>query len=127
MKVRDIMYTRLFSIPFDASAESAAKMMEENNVGALLVEKEGKKIGIVTEWDIVRRVTAAEKDPKEIIVDEIKSYPLIFVDSEFDIFEAAELMRKHDIRRLMVVHDGNIVGVISTSIICHNLSSLAVR
>src|SRR5579871_1544154 len=106
MKVKDIMYTRLFTIAFDANAEAAAKMMDENNVGALLVEKESKKIGIVTEWDIVRRVIAPGKDPKEILVDEIKSYPLIIVDSEFDIFEAADLMQKHDIRRLMVVDHG---------------------
>lgn len=124
MKVKDIMYTRLFTIPFDATVDKAARMMDENNVGALLVEKEDKRIGIVTEWDVVRRVTAAGKDPKDLIVDEIKSYPLIIIDSEFDILEAAQLMQRHDIRRLMVVEKGKIVGIISTNIICNNIPAL---
>ena len=118
------MYTRLFTIPFDATVDHAAQMMDQNNVGALLVEKDDKKIGIVTEWDIVRRVTAEGKNPRDIIVDEIKSYPLIIVDSEFDILEAASLMQKHDIRRLMVVEKGKIVGIISTNIITNNIQSL---
>ena len=124
MKVKDIMYTRLFTIAFDATAAEAARIMDENNVGALLVEKEDKKIGIVTEWDIVRRVTAAEKNPKDVTVDEIKSYPLIIVDSEFDILEAAQLMQKHDIRRLIIVERGKIVGIISSNIICNNIPAL---
>lgn len=124
MKVKDIMYTRLFTIPFDATVDKAAQMMDENNIGALLVEKDDKRIGIVTEWDIVRRVTAADRNPKEVIVDEIKSYPLIIVDGEFDILEAAQLMQRHDIRRLMVVEKGKIVGIISTNIICNNIQSL---
>src|SRR5258708_34869503 len=106
MKVKDIMYTRLFAIGFDATADQAARMMDENNIGALLVEKEDKRIGIVTEWDIVRRVTAAGKNPNDVSVDEIKSYPLIIIDSEFDILEAGQLMQRHDIRRLMVVEKG---------------------
>src|SRR5258708_874526 len=124
MKVKDIMYTRLFTIAFDATAAEAARIMDENNVSALLVEKEDKKIGIVTEWDIVRRVTAAEKNPKDVTVDEIKSYPLIIVDSEFDILEAAQLMQKHDIRRLIIVERGKIVGIISSNIICNNIPAL---
>ncbi len=124
MKVKDIMYTRLFAIPFDATVDQAARMMDENNIGALLVEKEDKRIGIVTEWDIVRRVTAAGRNPKEVTVDEIKSYPLIIIDSDFDILEAAQLMQRHDIRRLMVVEKGAIVGIISTNIICNNIPTL---
>jgi len=124
MKVKDIMYTRLFTIPFDATVDKAAQMMDENNIGALLVEKDDKRIGIVTEWDIVRRVTAADRNPKEVIVDEIKSYPLIIVDGEFDILEAAQLMQRHDIRRLMVVEKGKIGRIISTNIICNNIQSL---
>jgi len=124
MKVKDIMYTRLFAIPFEATVDQAARMMDENNIGALLVEKEDKRIGIVTEWDIVRRVTAAGRDPKDVTVDEIKSYPLIIIDSDFDILEAAQLMQRHDIRRLMVVEKGKIVGIISTNIICNNIPTL---
>lgn len=124
MKVKDIMYTRLFTIAFDATVDAAARMMDENNVGALLVEKEEKKIGIITEWDIVRRINALAKNQKEVTVDEIKSYPLIIVDSDFDILEAAHLMQRHDIRRLMVVEKGKIVGIISTNIICNNLPAI---
>ena len=127
MTVKDIMYTRLFTIDFNATADEAARVMDENNIGALLVEKDSKKIGIVTEWDIVRRVIAAERNPKDVTVDEIKSYPLIIIDSEFDILEAAQLMQRHDIRRLMVVEKGKIVGIISTNIICNNLPSLLKR
>src|SRR5947209_5709753 len=118
MKVKDIMYTRLFTIQHDASADLAAKMMDENNIGALLVEQGNKHVGIVTEWDIVRKVVAVGKNQQEVTVNDIKSYPLIIVDSDFDILEAAKLMQTHDIRRLMVVNQGKIVGIISTNIIC---------
>lgn len=124
MKVKDIMYTRLFTIAHNATVEEAAKMMDENNIGSLLVQQDTKHVGIVTEWDVVRKVVAAEKKPQEITVSEIKSYPLIIVDSEFDIIEAAKLMQTHDIRRLMVVEKGKIVGVISTNTISNHLQKL---
>lgn len=124
MKVKDIMYTRLFTISHDATADEAAKMMDENNIGALLVQQDTKYVGIVTEWDVVRKVVAVEKNPKDVTVTEIKSYPLIIVDSDFEILEAAKLMQNHDIRRLMVVEKEKIVGIISTNIICKHIQKL---
>ena len=124
MKVKDIMYTHLFTIPFDKTVEEAAQLMDKKDIGSLIVEKNGEKVGIITEWDVVRKVTATGKNPNELTVDEVKSYPLIMVDSNFDILEAAQLMKRHDIRRLVVIDKGKIVGILSANTICNNLASL---
>ncbi len=120
MKVKEIIHKKLYTIPTTASASDAAKMMDEHNIGAILVTENNNIIGIVTEWDIVRKVIGNGRDPKEVTVDEIKNFPLLIIDADAPIEEAHEIMVKQDVRRIGVMEKGQIIGIISRSLISAN-------
>lgn len=124
MKVHQIMYKNLYFIEPDASARDAARKMAEKKVGSLLVKKDNEIVGIVTQGDIIERVLAKGKASDNIQVDQIKNYPLIMIDHNTDVIEAADLLTKYKIRRLLVIKEGNIIGIISTKVIGAHLKNL---
>ena len=91
----------------------AAKKMALNGVGALVVTRGDEPTGIVTERDILNRVVAAERNPSKTKLSEIMSSPIRTIDFSAKIWDAISLMRKLGIRRLGVVKDGKIIGLIS--------------
>lgn len=93
----------------------AAKVMEKTGRGFLIVVKDGSPAGIVTERDFVNKIIAHDLDPKKVLVGEIMSSPLITVDPDEDLLVASEIMQKHNIRRLPVVKEGTIYGVITST------------
>lgn len=97
-----------------SSVTEAAKTMIKSSRGFLIVLKDGKPAGIVTEHDFVEKVIAKELDPSKVIISEIMSFPIITIDPDEDLLKASELMKKHNIRRLPVVKDGIIYGVLTT-------------
>ena len=97
-----------------SSVSEAAKTMIKSSRGFLIVLKEGKPEGIVTEHDFVEKVIAKELDPSKVIISGIMSSPIITIDPDEDLLKASELMKKHNIRRLPVVKDGIIYGVLTT-------------
>jgi len=124
MKVKDLMYTQLYFISPSASVVEAAKIMAEKTVGSLLVKKDNDIVGIVTQGDIIERVLAQGKSPENTKISEIKNYPLIMIDEETDVLEAANVLSKYKIRRLMVIREGTIIGIISSKIIGAHLNQL---
>ncbi len=95
--------------------ESVALIMSQNNFGSVIItDKNGTLVGIITERDIVTRLTAKNRLPREVHVEKIMSSPVITIDSNKDITEAARLMRSHNIRRLAVLERGEIVGIITS-------------
>ena len=127
MKVRDIMYDRneLFTIDQNVSIREAAKFMTEKNIGALLVEKDEVIKGIVTTGAFMRKVISEDKDPKAVKVKDIMSSPLIMINDNAGIVEAAQLMAKYNIKRLAVTDEGEITGIVSNSLIGKNIEKLA--
>lgn len=111
MEVKNIM-RGLTKISFGASVSSAAKIMNRKNRGTILIEKNGKIIGIITERDLLRKIVAKDRDPKEVHVEDIMSKPLITIDSEKSITEAEDLMNKNKIRALPVKRNGKIMGIV---------------
>ncbi len=98
----------------DISVSEAARRMDEANVGSLLVESEGKIIGIVTERDFLRRILAAGRDPEEVEVAQIMSAPVRTCKPTDDIGECARIMKQEHIRHLAVTDENNEpVGLIS--------------
>jgi signal-transduction protein with cAMP-binding, CBS, and nucleotidyltransferase domain len=95
------------------SAQKAAAVMAEYGVCSLLVEDEGKVLGIVTETDIVRKVVAATLPLSGTAVGQIMSAPLITIDRARSVAEADELMSRYNIRHLAVTEQGRVVGVLS--------------
>jgi len=126
MKVEEIMVKNVVTIDAGRDAVEAAKLMGERNVGCLLVEEEGKVKGIITERDIVRRIVALAIDPTKVKVKDIMSTPLIVVEPKTTVEEAAKAMVIYRIRRLPVVQQGKLVGLVSASDLVKYLTKLGI-
>lgn len=115
MKVSDIMTSEgLATATLDTTLTEIATRMRDENVGAIpIVDEEDKLAGIITDRDIVVRGIAEGEDPNECTAEDIISEQLHTIHPHADIEEAAELMARHQIRRLPVVQDAVIIGMIS--------------
>jgi len=111
--VKHYMSKKVPTVEGNVSVTEAAKVMKGSAKGFLIVLKDGQPSGIVTERDFVNKVVADEKNPEKIYVAEIMSSPLVTIDPDEDLLKASEIMHKHNIRRLPVVKEGNICGVIT--------------
>ena len=112
-KVRHIMTKDIISIRTNASVSETASAMVRNDIGAVIVAKEGKPIGIITEVDILKRYCIGKASSQELKAEEIMSSPLITIEADAAIGEAAKLMSDNKIRRLLVTEKGVIVGIIT--------------
>jgi CBS domain-containing protein len=113
MKVRDIMTTEVSTASPDSTLEEVASIMKEDDIGAVPILDDDQLVGIVTDRDIVVRCIAAGKDPTETNVEDILSDNPATVEPDAEVEEAARLMSERQIRRLPVVEDGELVGVIA--------------
>ena len=97
------------------TVETISNKMNENQVGSVVVVNEkNHPLGIVTERDIVRRVISEGKDPKITKVADINTTSLITIDPETSVYDAALIMTKYRIRRLPVVKDNTLYGIITS-------------
>ena len=115
MLVRDVMSSPVITMDENGSSNQAAAAMEKNDVGAVIVtNKAGQSIGIITERDLVLRVIAKNLKPDTVKAKEIMTTPLVNIEPEATISEAARRMNMLDIRRLGVFYKGNLVGIVSS-------------
>jgi CBS domain-containing protein len=112
--VKDLMTKDVLTIEANKTVMEAATLMSQNDVGDLIVMESGAPVGIVTERDFVRRVIALGK-PTDTKVSEIMSTPLKVIDPEAPIKEAARRMVNKGIRRLAVIKDNKLVGIITVT------------
>jgi len=120
IKVKDLMRTDIAIIDSNSNAVDAAKVMKNKGVGYAIVMKDGAPVGIITERDITWKVVAEGLDAHQVNVYKIASSPLISVDPDADLGIAADLMEKHNIRRLPVIKDNKLYGIITaTDIVRH--------
>jgi len=111
--VKEVMTRNVVRAPPETDIVSAAREMAKRKVGSIVVTENGAPIGIVTERDIVIKVVAEGKIPAEVRLKDIMSAPLITIDPNEDVLEAARIMVKNDIRRLPVVENGVLVGIVT--------------
>jgi len=115
MVVKDVMSSPVVTLNEDATSNKVATLMDENKLGCVIItNKAGKPVGIITERDLVIRVLAKNLMPDAIKAKEIMTSPLVTIQPEATISEAARRMSRLDIRRLGVVYKGNLVGLISS-------------
>jgi CBS domain-containing protein len=115
MVVKDIMSSPVVTLDEDATSNKVANLMDENDLGCVIVSnKSGKPVGIITERDLVVRVLSKNLMPDAIKAKEIMTSPLVTIQPEATISEAARRMSRLDIRRLGVIYKDNLVGVISS-------------
>jgi CBS domain-containing protein len=115
MVVKDVMSSPVVALDEDAPSNKVANIMDENDLGCVIVtNKAGKPVGIITERDLVVRVLAKNLVPDAIKAKQIMTSPLVTIEPEATISEAARRMSRLEIRRLGVVYKANLVGLISS-------------
>jgi len=111
-KVRDVMTPGPIGVDYDQSVGEAACAMRDWGVGAILVVSNGSLYGLVTDRDLVVRAVAEERGADEP-VGPLSSANLIGVDADAGVHEAMRLMRQHGVRRLPVLENGQVAGIVS--------------
>lgn len=122
MQVKEIMTKNVECIQSDKSVSDAAKRMKLLDIGAIPVcGLNDKLIGIVTDRDIAVRCIANGRDPQTLMVEEIMTPGIAFCQEDQNVFDAADMIKEQQIRRLVVINgDKRLVGILS-------LGDLAVR
>jgi CBS domain-containing protein len=113
-RVRDVMTPGPIGVDYYQSIAEAARIMRDWGVGALLVVHDNALHGLVTDRDLVIRAVAGARGADEP-VGPLSSGNLVGVDVDADVGEAARLMREHAVRRLPVIENGQVAGVVSLS------------
>jgi CBS domain-containing protein len=112
-RIRDVMTPSPRTVQASSPAVEAAKLMQQADAGMIPVVDDDRLMGTVTDRDIVMRVVAAGKDPQSTTAGEIASSDVVTVEPDQDLDEALSLMARHQIRRLPVIEDGRLVGVLA--------------
>ena len=113
IEIEDIMVDRVITVEADATVRDAVKLMNKHDIGFLVVVEKGIPVGIVTERDMLKRVLAKSKELKKIYVHEIASKPLIVGNPSMEIESAAKIMFTKKIKKLPIVEDGRLLGLVS--------------
>jgi len=115
MLVKDVMSSPVTTIDEDALTNQVAELMEKHALGCIIVKsKQGKPLGIITERDLVGRVLAKNAKPDTVKAKEVMTSPLITIEPDEAISEAARRMNRLNIRRLGVVYKGQLIGLLSS-------------
>jgi CBS domain-containing protein len=110
---KDIVETEFLSLPLKTTVLEAAKAMTKRHQGFAIVASAGEgPIGIVTEWDVLAKVVAEGRDPATVHLGDIMSPKLVSVDPNDGIDRVAQTMAENGTRRVLVVKDSKVLGVI---------------
>ncbi len=111
--VRDVMTKNVIVADPDLTVFEAAKKMAAKKIGGLVVVKAGRPIGLVTERDILWKVTAKDGNPRKIKVRQIMTSPVVTVTPLATLRAAARVMIGHNVRRLIVTRLDNVEGIVT--------------
>lgn len=111
--VADVMTRDIVTVSSTTPVVEAARRMRDHHIGDVLVVDEGSLRGVVTDRDLTLRVVAEGRDPASTLAGEVISADPLTTESTVDASEAVRLMRDHAVRRLPVVEDDRVVGVVS--------------
>lgn len=115
MLVKDVMTSPVITISETGNAQKASQLMDKNDVGCVIItSKEGKPVGIITERDMITRVLTKNTLPTSVNVKKIMTSPLLTIDPDETLTEAARKMSRLNVRRLGVIYKGNLVGLVSS-------------
>jgi CBS domain-containing protein len=123
MALRNLLERKLVSCSPKTPVTEVARLMDQENVGAVLVlEEDGRPAGIVTDRDIVLRCVVREADCSQKSVEDVMTDSLATVKLDEDIYNVIQVMRDHEVRRVPVVDDdGRAIGLLSFGDIFHLL------
>ncbi len=116
VKVEDVMSSPVVTIKETDSVLTAAKLMKKHKIGCVVVvDKTGKPHGLITERDVVRRVTALDLLPSKVQAGKAMTKPAVTIAPSVNVTEAAKKMREVKIRRLIVVEDNKLKGIVTSN------------
>ncbi len=127
MLIRDVMSTYLHTIRQSDTTATAARKMKDADVGCLIVTDDGVIEAVVTDRDLAVRCLSEGHDSNTCPVAEHMSSPAVTVDGTSDMLDAARLMRELEIRRVPVVLEGRLVGLVSLSDIAQAMDKAMVE
>ena len=113
VSITEVMSKELKKIPCEASIADTAKKMRDEQVGTLLIERNGELIGSVTDRELVRKAVADRKDLENTTVESIMTAPLNSIATTQTLLDAQDKMRDLGVRHLVVREAGKVVGIIS--------------
>lgn len=113
--VRDIMARNVKTVRTDDTVLKAVKKMNKFQIGSVIVTNNGRPVGIITERNILQRIVEPCLDPAMVRAKDIMSSPLITIDANAAIEEAAQIMARRHIKKLPIIEDDRVVGIVSTS------------
>ena len=111
---QDIMKKYTNMLPGELNALEGAKIMSNDHVGFIIVQKDGKPVGIVTEWDYISKVVSKGLDPSSISLQDIMGEKMVSVPPDTPTDKVTRTMSEHSIRRLPVIENGKLLGVITS-------------
>mgnify|MGYP001561973973 CR=1 FL=1 len=123
MRIKEVMKS-VQVINGESSIRDAASLMSKQKIGSLIVLNGKSLSGIITERDILTRVTANNKLPEKVMIKNVMTPKMITIDSEALIDDAVYLMLKHKIKRLPVTSEKKLVGMITSTDIMANSDEL---
>ncbi len=121
--VRDIMVRTVITIEHDKNAKDVALLFAEKGISSLVVVKDGKPIGLVTERDLARKISTTDRKSADVPLSEIMSANFRWVEPMTQIEDAVQKMLNKNVRRLLVLDNDNLVGIITETDLAKYLRS----
>jgi len=113
IRVEDAMTKNVITVSPEESVINLAKKMRDNDIGSMLVCKDGKLLGLITSEDLIKRVLIPNKDPETLKAKDIMTKKLITTTPDEDLVDAIHVMIDNGIKRLPVVEDDKVVGILT--------------
>jgi CBS domain-containing protein len=115
VRVKSAMTRKMITLDKDLSVKSAIKLMVKKNIGSIVITADSSSdpVGILTERDILKSIAYKRIRPEITKIEEIMSTPILSVETDATLGDAAQLMIKKNIRRLLVKEDKKYVGIIT--------------
>ena len=118
MLIKEVMNRGVQTIKKEATIQDAARKMNEFSIGCLIVASGSSVVGIITERDIMKKVVAEARDSSKTRVKDVMTEEVVMASPEMDIEEAAQLMMDRKIKKLPVVKDKELIGIVTATDIC---------
>ena len=122
-QVRDIMVRNVITIEHDKTAKDVALLLAQKEISSLVVIQDGKPIGLVTERDLARKVSTSDRKSENVLLSEIMSHNFRWVEPMTSIEDAIQKMINKNIRRLLVLENDKLVGIITETDLAKYLRS----
>jgi len=114
-KVEQWMSKNVITLSRDSPVVDAADMMRKHNIGCIIVVDNDEPIGIVSERDIIRKIVAKRRNPDDVPVEDIMSMNVISVELDTAINEVSKRMVQYNIKKMPVVENNKVKGIITTT------------